>query len=319
MSSNLPINITWLLPVKNGMPFLRQTLASIEAQTHQGARIIAWDNGSTDSSVEELNSWIPQRIVGSVVVDQPLSLGLSLAAMVKLAETEYCARIDADDIALPHRLELQISKMLEDPQIGVCGCNHSLIDEEGETISGEAKYPTEDAEIRWRVRFANTMVHPSVVFKRSLVLEVGNYRDIIPGQDIDLWMRLANKTRFANLGAQLICCRRHPGRVGTTYKKSGVETHRELAQKNADLLFPGTDGEDALRLHEILSADLEADVTAADISLHEKAAQRLGEELEGDLSYFTNSSYYKWQRRNLRSRYINGLGPIKTIRRLLPR
>jgi glycosyltransferase involved in cell wall biosynthesis len=60
-------NVTWLLPVKNAMPYLPEALASIEAQTYRNWTVIAWDNGSTDGSLEVLHEWIPSRLPGVVV------------------------------------------------------------------------------------------------------------------------------------------------------------------------------------------------------------------------------------------------------------
>ena len=60
-SKKAPPSVTWLLPVKNGMPYLPETLASIAAQTCGDYQVLAWDNGSTDTTIEELRSWIPSR------------------------------------------------------------------------------------------------------------------------------------------------------------------------------------------------------------------------------------------------------------------
>src|SRR5688572_14373433 len=101
--------VTWLLPVRNGMPFLRETLESIRRQVYDNWEVLAWDNNSTDETLAELHKWIPSVLPGTVVADEPLSLGLSLARMVTAARTELCARIDADDINDPARLAQQVA------------------------------------------------------------------------------------------------------------------------------------------------------------------------------------------------------------------
>src|SRR5438552_5677499 len=101
--------VTWLMPVKNGMPYLSETLASIEAQTYRDWEILVWDNGSTDGTLDELRRWIPSRLPGRIIDNRPLSLGNSLAALVEAAGTELCARIDADDVNYPERLERQVA------------------------------------------------------------------------------------------------------------------------------------------------------------------------------------------------------------------
>src|SRR3954470_6092499 len=109
--------VTWLLPVKNGMPYLPETLASIEAQTYRNWEIIAWDNDSTDGTLELLQAWIPERLPGKIVTGNPLPLGRTLSELVQLAETEYCARIDADDVNYPNRLAVQVAFLNAHPEI----------------------------------------------------------------------------------------------------------------------------------------------------------------------------------------------------------
>ncbi len=58
----MSVPVTWLVPVKDGMPYLPETLASIEAQTYRNWQILSWDNGSTDGTVAELHKWIPSRM-----------------------------------------------------------------------------------------------------------------------------------------------------------------------------------------------------------------------------------------------------------------
>ena len=90
--------VTWLLPVLNAMPHLREALRSIEDQTDTDAEILAWDNGSSDGSVEELQAWIPSRIPGRVVTGRPPSVGGSLRDMMLAVDTPLCARMDGDDV-----------------------------------------------------------------------------------------------------------------------------------------------------------------------------------------------------------------------------
>lgn len=82
--------VTCLLPVKNGMPYLPETLASLQRQTREAWAVFAWDNGSTDGTIEELRRWIPSRLPGTVIIDKPMPLGECRAEMVRRASTEFC-------------------------------------------------------------------------------------------------------------------------------------------------------------------------------------------------------------------------------------
>ena len=205
--------VTWLLPVRNGMPFLPETLASIEAQTYPDWEILAWDNGSTDGTVETLHEWIPSRLPGRVVTDQPTGLGASLALMMNAVETEFCARIDADDVNLPDRLEKQMAFLAAHPEIAAVGAQANRIDAEGQEYGPFVVRPTRHDDIVHWMLFRNPMIHPAMTFRRSAVLEAGNYRDVgrINIEDMDLWLRLAVRHKLANLDDFLLKYRVHDG------------------------------------------------------------------------------------------------------------
>src|ERR1700761_2736267 len=168
-------SITWIMPVKNGMPYLPLTLQSIAEQTYKNHSILVWDNGSTDGTLEELQRWIPARIPGVVVADRAMSVGRSLAALVETARTELCARIDADDINEPTRLEKQAAHMCAHPEIAALGSQVRLIDAHGIPTGGSWDCPTNDAEVRWLTRWQSGLTHPAVMFRKSAVLRAGNY------------------------------------------------------------------------------------------------------------------------------------------------
>lgn len=218
--------ITWLLPVRNGMPFLPETLASLENQTFQDAEILAWDNGSTDGTIETLKEWIPSRIPGRVITDCPLSLAGSLAALVAEARTEFCARIDADDLAHPDRLEKQIAFLRANPEIALVGSSAHLINRSGERV-GHWEFPAGTFDIQHELLFQPAIIHPSVLFRREAVLAAGNYREVSSlsnppaphhlGEDYDLWIRLALNYPIRNLPEPLISYRRHDNNATTVF------------------------------------------------------------------------------------------------------
>lgn len=198
-------SVTWLLPVKNGMPYLPETLESIAAQTCNDYEVLAWDNGSTDGTVEELKSWIPSRLPGRIVADRPAGLGASLAIMVETADTEFCARIDADDVNFPSRLEVQLAFLRNHPDIAAVGSQVIRIDETGREYGQYHVLPSKHDDIVQRMLHAWVMWHPSVLFRRQAVLDAGNYRNWDPLiEDYDLWMRLAVNHKLANIDACLV-------------------------------------------------------------------------------------------------------------------
>ena len=86
-SSQQPV--TWLMPVKNGMAYLRETLESIANQSYKNHKILVRDDGSTDGTGDELRRWIPSRIPGQIFSGSSSGVGRSLALLVEQAEVNF--------------------------------------------------------------------------------------------------------------------------------------------------------------------------------------------------------------------------------------
>lgn len=304
--------ITWLLPVRNGMPFLPFTLQSIVDQTYRNHMVLAWDNGSTDGTVEELTRWIPARTPGRVVFDRPLSLGGSMASMVDAAETDLCAIIHGDDISLPQRLERQAEFLSVHPEVGILGSQVEILDDRGNVRHvQEWEYPVDDAEIRWLSRWQVRLCHPAVMFRRKAVLNAGNYRDCAPIEDADLWIRAASVCEIRNLPEVLLHYRR------TQVSQTGIVTdwiplNRRAARMNATVLFPNiANPKTAMDLwevtHPVLSA-VSLPVKPVHLRRLERAAALLALKVGKPENYFKNTSAYRAQQYHLRRRLMENLG-----------
>lgn len=243
--------VTWLLPVKNGMPYLPETLDSIAGQTYPDWEVLAWDNGSTDGTVEELHRWIPSRLPGQVITEHPLPLGQALAEMVKLAPTELCARIDADDINLPQRLEKQVAYLQQHPEIAVLGSQVNRLDSQGVDHGLWTVYPLQPNDILHFMLRSCVIWHPTVLLRKSRILAAGNYRHVPSAEDYDLWLRVARHDRLANLSDSLVQYRVHDKSVTqTTAAKTGLASiSNQCFCQNAPALY-GCSEPDALLLRE---------------------------------------------------------------------
>lgn len=303
----MPQSITWLLPVRNAMPYLTEALASIEAQSYPHWRVLAWDNGSTDGSVDELRRWIPRRLPGRVVADRPMGLGVCLAQMVEQADTPLCARMDGDDVNLPGRLEKQVAFMEEYPRVAVVGTNIAFIDEHGAAKPGAWSVATDDAAIRWRLRFCNALNHPTVLFRRSVVLAAGNYRDIMPGQDYDLWVRVAQRAAMANLPQRLVRYRLSPSSVGATHRGHHEQLFQSVATQNAAAMFPGLSAAEATRLRGLLACENDSPVTLADGRCLRRCATLAARQIGQHDRYFRATSLYRQQSKSLALRWLKRL------------
>jgi glycosyltransferase involved in cell wall biosynthesis len=240
--------VTWLIPVKNGMPYITETLASIAAQTYKNWEVLIWDNGSTDGTQAELEQWVPERLPGRVVRDQPIALGRSLANMVERCGTELCARIDADDVNAPERLEYQVAYLAAHPEVSVlASCMHT-IDRNG-AIKNACISPLSHEDIVHWMMYANPIAHPSIMFRRTAILEIGNYRELTAVEDYDLWLRAAATHKLAKLNLPLIYYRSHDKNTTRKYAYSIDDRSNECWIHNAPRLY-GCTTQDARLLRE---------------------------------------------------------------------
>ena len=186
-----------LMCVRNGGRSLQDSVRSILEQTHSDFEFIIVENGSTDDTWELLHSIDDSRISLFQTEIKQLSYNLNFA----LDKAKFCwiARMDADDISHPQRLEKQLEFLEDHNKVKVLGTQTRLFCE-GRFIGNET-VPTANQAIRNWMPFKSVLLHPTIVFNRQTILEAGGYLGGRLGQDFDLWLRLSRdpEIQFANL------------------------------------------------------------------------------------------------------------------------
>jgi len=292
------------MPIKNGMPYLPRALESLASQTCRDFQVIAWDNGSTDGTVETLRQWIPSRLPGRIIAGRPMPFGSSLAAMVKMARSPFCARLDADDINEPHRILTQLSFLDTHPNIAVLGSAIQQIDTHDRPVPTNLSLVTSHAEIRWRLRFCNAINHPTVIFRREAVLDAGNYRDALPAEDYELWMRVALKYRMANLSEPLVRYRIHDTSLCAVHQDRIGKIRSMIRQRHANAMLPGLAESARARLYDLLDDPEIADVTRQDCLGFRRTARLAAVQAGERPDYFTATNLYRTQMRSLVFRWL---------------
>jgi hypothetical protein len=301
--------VTWLMAVRNGMPFLRDTLRSIAAQTYREHSMLVWNDASDDGTLEELQNWIPSRIPGKIITGACFRLGMNLSVLVEEAKTEFCARIDADDVSAPSRLERQVAHMLAHPAVVALGTQVKLIDAQGKPLEGAWICPCEDAEARWRARWRSPLAHPSVMLRRSAVLRAGNYRDLHP-EDGEFWIRLSRFGEIYNLPEELVQYRRH-GSSLSAGQGDYYDWELRTAHAAGSHLFPGIPPDRAVALWKAThprECRAGAKPRLKDLIQHQRAARLLAWECGKPLDYFQQTRTFIDQRYWLRRNLLRRLG-----------
>jgi glycosyltransferase involved in cell wall biosynthesis len=168
-----------------------------------------------------------------------LGLTRSLNKGLDLSAGQYVARMDADDIAAPERLERQVEFLHAHPGVGVVGSARTLIDETGAFVAS-APAPHSDVRIRWKCLLGNPFAHAAVMLRREVLDTHGLRYDesFRTAQDYDLWSRMLGVTSGHNLADALLSYRLRNG-VSRVHKSEQLRNHDRIAYESIRRLVPG--------------------------------------------------------------------------------
>jgi len=204
------VKISVLMPVYNGEKYLDEAITSILSQTFKDFEFVIVDDCSTDGSWKIIQKYAQQdRRIVSKRNGENLRTTKTLNEGLRITRGKYIARMDADDWSYPDRLEKQYEFMEKHPEVGVSGgaieiCNKDL------KVLNVRKYPLADSEARKIIFRYSPFAHPATIWRKSDVEKVGGYNERIPlSQDLDLYFRIGNVCKFANMSAILLKLRTH--------------------------------------------------------------------------------------------------------------
>ena len=203
-----PISV--ILPVHNGGRYLAAAVASVLTQTCRDFELIAIDDGSPDSSAAVLTGFAAADPRVRVVSRPNRGLVSTLNEAIDLAGGRYLARMDADDLCLPERFAKQLAHLDAHPDCVLVGSRVLVVDPAGLPIKELGHQATHDAIDAAHLGCGWPVVHPAVMMRTDAVRRVGCYREQYDTlEDLDLFLRLAEVGRLANLPDVLLHYRQH--------------------------------------------------------------------------------------------------------------
>lgn len=194
MEANTKVSVLMSVYVKEKPEYLKAAMDSILAQTYPVDEILLIEDGPlTDELYRLIKDYQGKNSnVRTYAFEQNQQLGRALAKGVELCSNELIARMDTDDIAMPDRIEKQVAYMEQHPEVHVLGGSIREFNDEGTT--DRVKYmPKTQEEIVEYVKVRNPLNHMTVMFRRSAILEVGNYQHFPYLEDYSLWSRMLSK------------------------------------------------------------------------------------------------------------------------------
>jgi glycosyltransferase involved in cell wall biosynthesis len=203
--------VSVLLPVHDGASYLEQAVRSILEQSLSDLELIVIDDGSTDGS-RDISRRLEEADGRVRVVARPQTgITGALTDGLALARAELVARMDADDLALPERLEKQVAYLEAHSACVAVGTAFLVIDPRGDPIKVPDTPIAHDAiDARLLRGDGWALAHPTVMMRRATLRAVGGYRSAFDKvEDLDLFLRMAERGRLANLPEVLLHLRQH--------------------------------------------------------------------------------------------------------------
>ncbi len=196
--------ISVILPVYNAELYIEEAVNSILSQTFTDFELIIIDDGSTDGSSDLLSKLAALDARIRLIARENKGLIATLNEAISLANSDYIARMDADDIALPTRLAKQFEFLQANPNVAVLGTCYRYIDVQGNVGAKRNTFTSHD-DISASFYFCNPIAHPSVMVNYRLLgsdyCYLEQYKTI---EDLELWSRLSSKYQLANLAEVLL-------------------------------------------------------------------------------------------------------------------
>jgi glycosyltransferase involved in cell wall biosynthesis len=204
-----PPIISVVMSVYNGQAFLAEAVESILGQTFRDFEFIVIDDGSTDRTEKILATYASRDGRLRAFRQENRGRTESLNIGIGLAGGKYIARMDADDVSLPHRLQVQVDFMEQHPEVCLLSASCERINKKGRLLD-RVPVPLLDDEIRSMMLHKNAMCHPAVMMRKEVVIACGGYRKVFSeSEDYDLWLRMSERSQLANLEEPILQYRVH--------------------------------------------------------------------------------------------------------------
>lgn len=222
------VKLSVVMPVHNGAPFLGQAIDSILGQTFTDFEFLILDDGSDDETPAILEEYAAKDARLRVVRGGRRGLVATLNDGVERARSDIVARMDADDVSHPERLERQYRHMAGDPDMWVLGTQWDIIDASGKRSPMSKPMPTTAQDVARMMPRHCVVHHPTIVMRRDRILELGGYRAAYQhAEDYDLWLRVIERSgNIENLDW-----------IGLSYRTDGIRKNWQgaVGRISADL------------------------------------------------------------------------------------
>lgn len=258
MKSNSP-KVTVFMPVYNGEKHLEEAIESILNQEYTDYEFLIVNDGSTDRSVEIIESYKDSRI-RLVNNEQNMRIAATRNRGLELAKGEYLVPMDCDDISLPDRITKLVDFMDRNPDIGVCG---TWFEKFGENVKSKiVKFPLDNESIKASLFFFCSVLNPSSILRLKFFRDNNltyNTDLTYTSEDYDIWLRASRHFKMRNIPEVLLRYREAPNSLSHRANPIAQEELKPVLAANLNLLDAASDQEKLNLYYKIYSEEISKD------------------------------------------------------------
>lgn len=232
-------DVTVVMPVYNGEPFVREAVESVLAQTHRALHLVVVDDGSDDATPATLAGISDDRLE---VLTLPHNQGRTAAVTAGLGRVDapFVAVIGADDVVLPAWIAESLARLGEAPHADVVSCQYATMDEAGTLDGFTSSMPTSHEAIAVDLLLYPALSQGGSVGSSEIMRRIGYQAPFDVAEDYHLWADLLlGGCRFANLPAAHYLYRQHAHQSTRLERPEMTAAHHVVQQHLVDGLWPG--------------------------------------------------------------------------------
>lgn len=210
--------ISIVMPIYNRQQYVKSAIDSILNQTFTNFEFIIVNDGSTDSTLEILQSYKDERLV---IINNEVNKGIvySRNRGLKAARGNFIGMFDSDDIALPNKFEIQHKFLTNNPEFAMVGAWVRWIDENGKLLKKKWKLHKPDKYIPAIMLFRNYFVQSTILIKKEAIPQGGYSTGFDIVEDSKMWFDVSRKYKVANIHKYLVHYRVHSGNISDMGEK----------------------------------------------------------------------------------------------------
>lgn len=192
--------ITVLIPAYNSMPYLRSCIESVLSQSYRNIEVLVINDGSTDGTADYLDSIQDSRL--RIIHQENQGFVASLNKGLAEARYDWVARLDSDDVMRNDRIQQQVQFLEDHPEVRAVSCNYRFINA-NDKVTRFVRHTKLHHPPFFNPSTDENLLHVGMLYNRHDVLAAGAYRNLIPAEDLDLWLRMSQTVKFAVIADDL--------------------------------------------------------------------------------------------------------------------